>query len=295
MKALNILVPTDFSDTGVKAFGAAVTLAKLTNGRITPFHSYIPLSEIDGYFYMGLGVTAQVSNADLDRMLLDRLDEIAAEHVPAEFRGTSKIGVGSAAAAIESVAGEYDIIVMGSHGRSGVSRFIMGSVTEKVLRTVPTPVLVVRPNAKAEQIKHILMPLDVSLNSLSAIAMVRNLMASDEEIRLHLLHVVQTDEYNDDKNARIQAALQEDNLRSIVTTHLAEHRARISVEAVVSRTPAYEEIIRRAEAGSFDLIAMTRVGKSAFSYLTLGSTTANVIRGSEIPVLSVRPPEVRQE
>ena len=85
----------------------------------------------------------------------------------------------------------------------------MGSVTEKVLRMVKAPVLVVRENTSMSSVKSILMPLDLSLNSLSAISFVRNMMG-DGEARLHLLHVITTDEYNDDKNARIQAGLQEE-------------------------------------------------------------------------------------
>ena len=115
-------------------------------------------------------------------------------------------------------------------------------------------------------------------------------MMGNSETRLHLLHVITTDEYNDDKNARIQASLQEGNLKSIMHAHLSEYSARITCSSVVTRNPAYEEIVNFAKAGAYDLIAMTRVGKSALSYLTLGSTTANVIRASDVPVLSVRPP-----
>lgn len=289
MRPLNILVPIDFSDTSLKAFETALTFAKMTKGSITPFHSYIPLSEIDGYFYMGLGVTAQLSNADLDKMLLARLEELADTYVPNEYRKPARIGVGNAAVAISHISDDYDLIVMGSHGRSGVSRFIMGSITEKVLRMVKTPVLVSRLSSDSKDIKKILMPLDLSLNSLSAISFVRNLM-SDSGVQLHLLHVITTDDYNDDKNARIQASLQEDNLKSIVLAHMAEYSSRITYGSVVTRNPAYEEISNFARAGNYDLVAMTRVGKSALSYLTLGSTTANVIRASDIPVLSVRPP-----
>lgn len=289
MKPLHILVPTDFSDTSLKAFEVAVHFARLTKGSVTPFHSYIPLSEIDGYFYMGLGVTAQLSNSDLDKMLLTRLDEITEKRVPSEFRRAARLGVGNAASAIAHIADEFDLIIMGSHGRSGVSRFIMGSVTEKVLRMVKTPVLVVRETTKVESVRKVLMPLDLSLNSLSAISMVRNLMG-DGEMKLHLLHVITTDDYNDDKNARIQAGLQESNLKSIVHAHLSEYSSRITYSSVVTRNPAYEEIVNFAKSGSYDMIAMTRVGKSALSYLTLGSTTANVIRASDLPVLSMRPP-----
>ena len=289
MKPLNILVPIDFSDASLNAFNIALTFAKMTKGSITPFHSYIPLSEIDGYFYMGLGVTAQLSNADLDKMLLARLEELADTHVPSEYRKPARIGVGNAAVAISHISDEYDLIVMGSHGRSGVSRFIMGSITEKVLRMVETPVLVSRLSSDHPEVKKILMPLDLSLNSLSAIAFVRNLL-SNPEVHLHLLHVITTDDYNDDKNARIQASLQEDNLKSIVSAHMAEYSSRISYGSVVTRNPAYDEISNFTKAGKYDLITMTRVGKSALSYLTLGSTTANVIRASEVPVLSVRPP-----
>lgn len=289
MRPLEILVTTDFSDTSLKAFETAAMFATMTKGHVTPFHSYIPLSEIDGYFYMGLGVTAQLSNVDLDKMLLVRLEEMADTYISTQYRKPARLGVGNAANAISNVSDDYDLIIMGSHGRSGVSRFIMGSVTEKVLRMVKCPVLVVRENTNLTDVNSILMPFDLSLNSLSAISFVRNLM-DDGETRLHLLHVITTDEYNDDKNARIQAGLQEGNLKSIVHAHLSEYSGRITYSSVVTRNPAYEEIVNFAKAGAFDLIAMTRVGKSALSYLTLGSTTANVIRGSEKPVLSMRPP-----
>lgn len=289
MKPLNILVPTDFSETAENAFTAALWLVRQTGGKITPFHSYIPLNEVDGYFYMGFGVTAQLNNTELDNHLMARLNETADRLIPGEFRGTPVIGTGAAANAISNIAHNYDLVVMGSHGRSGVSRFILGSVTEKVLRMVKTPVLAVKEIVPDGMFRKILLPLDLSLNSLSVISFVRNLLA-DGDTTVDLLHLVTTDDYNDDKNARIQASLQEDNLKSIVSAHIAEFRSRVNIISVVSQKPPYEEIIERAENGNYDLIAMTRVGKSALSYLTLGSTTANVIRGSQIPVLSVRPP-----
>lgn len=289
MKPLHILAPTDFSDTSLKAFETANFLANFSKGSVTPFHSYIPLSEIDGYFYMGLGVTSQLSNTDLDKMLTEKLNEVADQHIPAALRKPVRLGLGNAANAIENIAEAYDLIVMGSHGRSGLSRFIMGSVAEKVLRMVSVPVLIVKEDHQLTKLKSVLIPLDLSLNSISVIAFIRNLMG-EGSINVHLLHVITTDEYNDDKNARIQAHLQESNLQSIIDTHLSEYSSRITYSTLVNRNPAYEEIVNYAHSGDFDMIAMTRVGKSALSYITLGSTTANVIRATDLPVLSVRPP-----
>ena len=122
MKNLNILVPVDFSDLSYQAFKAAEILAEYFDGTITPFHAYIPITDIDGSYYMGLGVATQTAAQDLEPILEDRLQEVAKEYVNEKFLKSSKLGVGNPAHAIVEESDEYDLIVMSTHGRTGFSR-----------------------------------------------------------------------------------------------------------------------------------------------------------------------------
>jgi nucleotide-binding universal stress UspA family protein len=138
-----VLVPTDFSAPSEAAFQLACSLARDHGGRVVVLHVYPrPLShgevvarrQEDGY------------EDDLWRML-HQLRPAGGE-VPVEHR----LAEGDAAEEIVRLAGELncDLIVMGTHGRTGLARLLFGSVAEKVLRQAPCPVLTVKAVAAAQ-------------------------------------------------------------------------------------------------------------------------------------------------
>ncbi len=135
-----ILVPTDGSEFAKKAQLHALFLAKVSGAEI------IALSVSENHFINGISVTEEVEQ--LNQLLKDRCEEDLKEFEEMNGDGvkiSSVIKEGSPANVILEVAIEEDIdlIVIGSSGKSGFDRFILGSVSDKVVNAAKCPVLVV--------------------------------------------------------------------------------------------------------------------------------------------------------
>lgn len=139
----NILAPTDFSDVSNSAAGYAAKLAVATGARLH-LHHIVP-DVMDGRSAVE---TPHLGHAldDAEKEGNAKLKELLSEHEKAALSLTSYVGFGPPADEITEYAGKNDIdlIVMGTHGRSGLEKMWLGSVTEKVLRHATCPVLVVR-------------------------------------------------------------------------------------------------------------------------------------------------------
>jgi nucleotide-binding universal stress UspA family protein len=145
----HILVPHDFSETAEYALSYALALADKFAARITVVHAY----EVPAYGYPDALVASLEFTAEIERTLSKSLEEVKARassgKVPVEAflrRGTAWSEI--TAAATESKA---DLIVMGTHGRRGVARALLGSVAEKVVRTATCPVLTVHLPESAQR------------------------------------------------------------------------------------------------------------------------------------------------
>ncbi len=142
--ARRILVATDFSDVSARAVEAAVDLCGKLGASLVVVHAYtLPayIMPIEGT----LMATPQYA-AELTVRLQDALDRVVE---PLSARGLvvqSKLVLGVAHAEIVRVAAEVgaDLVVVGTHGRSGLPHAVMGSVAERVVRACPVPVLSVR-------------------------------------------------------------------------------------------------------------------------------------------------------
>jgi len=148
MAPKNILVPVDFSDPSEAALDYAVALAKPLGAKVTVVHSYeIPV--------VGLPEGAMVLTADVaERILTASQAALDATLERRKDAGVVLVGLlknGDPRDVVPATAKEVgaDLIVMGTHGRRGIARALLGSVAESVLRTAPAPVLAVRaPAAK---------------------------------------------------------------------------------------------------------------------------------------------------
>ncbi|MEX2523678.1 MAG: universal stress protein [Gammaproteobacteria bacterium] len=139
-----ILVPIDFSDASIAAFVNALDLAGALDAEIRVIHIHqlqVPYVG-DGGFY--------VPEMDEDEALEERRKELE-EFVKKHANGSSltinqEVRLGDPETEINEMADEFqvDLVVMGTHGRSGLSHLLMGSVTENVLRHTNVPVMVVR-------------------------------------------------------------------------------------------------------------------------------------------------------
>ena len=194
---------------------------------------------------------------------------------------------------------DADLLVLGTHGRSGFQRLFLGSVTEKVMRTVKCPTLIVPPRAPEIRpdapvtFRRILCPIDFSDSSLGALEYAIN-MAEESDAKLTVLHVsevpavVQEPFVVDGGFAAVREAAAADVLRRLHNLIPDEARAYSTVDAAVVEGRAYREILRKAAEQKADVIVMGVHGRGALDLLLFGSTTHHVIRGSTCPVLIVR-------
>jgi nucleotide-binding universal stress UspA family protein len=193
-----------------------------------------------------------------------------------------------------------DLLVLGTHGRSGVQRLFLGSVAEKVIRKASCPTLVVPPRAcdvsptTPVQFHHILCAVDFSDCSLTGLAQALSL-ARQTTARLTLLHVIEIPpELRENAMAadfdvdRIRAAAEAEALRRL--RDLIPHPSQLPtrVTTAVEEGKAYRVVLRTAADVNADLIVMGVHGRSALDLAVFGSTTHHVIREAKCPVLIVR-------
>jgi nucleotide-binding universal stress UspA family protein len=137
-----ILVATDFTETSDRALDFGVELARKFGATITIVHAYqIPaMGFADGGYIAGAEVAAQLSTAGQNR-----LDSVVAGKKISGIPMQAVLREGVAWEEVNAVAKEIDanLIVIGTHGRRGLARALLGSVAENVIRTSTTPVLVI--------------------------------------------------------------------------------------------------------------------------------------------------------
>jgi nucleotide-binding universal stress UspA family protein len=297
-----ILVPIDFSPPSDAALAYARIFARA-------FGSTLHLLNVTGPTFL----RAIVANpADREIAILNRLDDRLTDEDRGQFRAVTAVEQ-SDAPADEIIRyarlRDIELIVMGTHGRTGVSHFLLGSVAETVVRTAPCPVLTLRDPAGHVSTprgtpSRVLVPTDFSPPSDRALDYAR-LIAARTGASLHLLHVleelVDTASFGSEvfvpdapevRAARVAQA--QERLAHRIGTGDAE-RPRATTDVVVGS--GAKTIASYAADHGYDLIVMGTHGRTGFSHLVMGSVAEQVVRNAECPVLSTHHPreEVRRE
>lgn len=288
MKNFKILVPTDFSELSYKAFEAAAYFADLFDGTVTPFHAYIPLSEMDSFYYTGVGLSGQVDYDQIEKTVVDRLDEVSRIKVSADRLKKPLLGVGNPAHAIAEAAEAFDLVVMTTHGRTGFSRFLMGSVAEKTLRLTHAPILVVEEKSIIKKIESILITTDFSENSHKAFENALEI-AQLTGAKVELINILMREGFDSDSVVEADVRLREKELHSLIEKYFNPIKNRTKGNVIVSFKSVHEAIVHETKSNKYDLIVISTIGRTGLDYLMLGSTAANVVRSVSSPVLSINP------
>lgn len=285
---MKILVPIDFSDRSKKALEVADKFAPIIGGKITPFYSHLPISELDEPYALGMSTKMYQNFDDLEEILSARVSELSEQIVNKKHLGEPIVMMGNAAQSIIDISDDFDYIIMSSHGRTGFSRFLLGSVSEKVLRLSKIPVMIVENESAVGEFKKILVTTDFSDNSIGAFPYAVEI-AKKTEGTIDLLHVLSFDQFDDDEKDLSLRKIREERLKILKKKHFQPISDRVNSKVIVTQGSPHEAILNHVKENEYNLIVMATVGRTGINYLMMGSTTANVVRHVKNAVLSVNP------
>ena len=294
-----ILVPTDFSATSDEALVYAKTLAGRLGASLhlvyafeDPFTSAAFASEL--YSTLPLSMRDEMLR-DAERRLSERLPE----DQKTLFNGTTEILTGTPTKTIIDYSATLgaDLIVMGTHGRSGMAHLLLGSVAERVVRLAAAPVLTIRQ--PAGPVKRILVPTDFSATADAALDYA-HLVAERFGASIQLLHILDDPFVSEGLTAEAyisEAPLLRSAMLSDARSRLAHRSAPreqgIRVDSEVLFGHGAKTIADYASQRGVDLIVMGTHGRTGVAHLVLGSVAERLVRIAPCPVLTVRHPKAR--
>lgn len=297
----HILCPVDFSEFSQRALAHAAALAKWYGAELTALHV---VSALKPDPVRTLATGASVGRTLVPQTRAHILEDL--QHA-IDIAGASGIQVHLAAEEGETprrilehaTATGADLIVIGTHGRSGIDGLLLGSMAAKVVWFASCPVLTVPRLAPARTsgqvvFKRILCAIDFSPSSLRALDYALSL-GQEAEGKVTLLHVIES--FAEEEGPRVHARFDVPEYRAHLEGDARERLralvpegARIwcDVDEVVSGSKAYQGILRVATAMKADLVVMGAQGRGGFDLMLFGSSTEHVLRQAACPVLTVR-------
>lgn len=293
LRLKSLLVPTDFSPPSSRGLDCAVGLAQRFGSQIKLLH-VVDFPKIFNdkravFADWDKGIIEQ-AKARLQALQQDKIDEF----IPAN----TEVRSGRAYEQICEAAEDHgsDLVVISTHGYSGLKHLLLGSVAERVVRHAPCSVLVTRGRAPAAtepklNPKRILVPTDFSDSSLEAVDYALS-WAREYQAEIYLLHVIPSCYATTDEMVR-EVCILEAELKHTSEKELAALMKILRSQEVPIRTntrhgrPA-TEIAEAAGGFQADLIVMSTHGLTGWNRALLGSTTEEVVRHAPCPVLVVR-------
>lgn len=284
-----ILVPTDGSDGTGGVMDRAIGLARLFDAAIDTLYV------VDTRPYDGVDLGAE---ADLERSAMAAgrrtVSAVGDRAADAGLDVTETIRTGIPDAEIVTYAAETgaDLVVMGTHGRTGTERAALGSTAERALREADIPIVTVRLTGGADadegaSYDDILVPTDGSDPAGRATESAVG-FAEPTGATLHAIYVIDSSifEYENAPRSILGTLRQGGENAATAVERVAADAGLPATRTVVEGNPT-EEILAAADERDADLIALGRRGRTGRSDVLLGSTTARVVHLAEVPVLSV--------
>ena len=305
-----ILVPLDFSSHSARALQYARTFARQFGARLALLH-VVEAFPID--YILGLR-SAKIANHYLVQQARARLQQVTKQMAGAGRAPDSWVAFGRPFREITRAAKEraVDLIILATHGYTGLRHIQLGSTAERVVRHAPCPVLVVRvapsdePRGKAEQallqnakpsafnVRKILVPVDFSPQSAKALEYALP-FARCFHSAMVLLHVIHADYlFADSDYGGLDYPELLDELQQAGRKQLGDLARSIPQKYPVTTVlktghPGYS-IVETADKLGIDLIITATHGRTGFKRALLGSTAEFVVRHAHCPVLALREP-----
>jgi nucleotide-binding universal stress UspA family protein len=269
----NILVPIDFSKQSMEALKVAIELAGKTKAKITVVHvGYVPVIYDTGL----VGQPVTLNPTFIEQIQLDakkKLDRIKSNS-NSDVRINTEVLVGDITTSIKDSIEEYsaDLVVIGSSGVSGMTALLVGSVTEKIVRNSPVPVLTIWKSFSRRKIKDILLPSTLDLDQTDFVRELKKLQEMFNAT-IHILYV--NTPFNFMTDQEVQESFNE-YIKHYKLTNCKTHLRNYRTEE--------EGIINFAYSQRMDVIAMATHARKGLSHLFMGSVTEEVVDKVTIPI-----------
>lgn len=297
VKLENIICTTDFSDLSYHAVASGIALAREFKAKLYLCH-VIDLSS--SIIYGETTFALELQNDNLKNYAYNKMKTLMANM---EIEWEPIVTIGRAADEIAMIAEmkNADMIIIATRGRSGLKRFILGSVTEHLMQLTPCPLLAVRGSEKEiessldQEVKfnRILVGCDFSQDSIMAYEYGLSL-AQEFQSEIHLAHVLAPPVYKDlpksiiktrkEITRDLRAELKE-KLDSMVP---AEAYNWCTPKTILLAGQPHEELSKYAVVQNMDLVVLGVRGHSLVESLLVGSTTDRIMRQTPCPVLSIK-------
>ena len=297
-----ILCPVDFSEFSRHALDYAIAMANWYESRVSVLHVFSQWPVVDVIPSLRTSGMPPIALREVDRQALtEQLQNFIGRDAALE-KVIDPLLVEAPDVHREILAQadvqKADLVVIGSHGRSGFERLLLGSITEKVLRKATCPVMVVprrvgdRAPSGAARFSRILCPVDFSESSLTALTHAISL-AEEADARLTVLHVVEIPAGLYEASAALdidgfRVAAEASSRKRLGELIPDSVRTYCEVETVVSEGRTAREILRLAAERKADLIVMGVQGRGAVDLMVFGSNTHRVIQSASCRVLTIR-------
>lgn len=264
----NILVPCDFSKASVQALRFAVEIASKSRGEVTVLHvinltpNYIETLEINPYYVNSMSI-----QTELTQQAIRDFEELKKRLNTGETTVRFVVDRGLLSQVVLKSIHQHnaDLVVMATKGTSGLSELLVGSNTERIVRSSPVPVFAVHKNQTVAQVKNIIFPTTIDLNKHALIEKVKTLQ-SFFKAKLHLL------------NIKTPESKQKDQELKTGLENFARFYELKNYSVVVKHGKTEEEgIIKFARELEFSMIAMSTHGHTGLTHLMLGSIAEDVV------------------
>jgi len=297
-----ILCPVDFSPHSKRALDHALAIAKWYNSTVIVLH-VSPVMPVAAYV-SGSGMPAYATLTTEERdAIMQSMRRFAGCETRASGQMDFEVTEGGTVATIlaRATALPADLLVLGTHGRSGFERWVLGSITERVLRTAPCPVLTVPKDsgdAAPVVFRCVVCAIDFSECSMYALDYATSL-AQQADAQLTVVHVIELPpdiprEMHETVLAGPRSlpeylALAEEEGRARLTDAVSDRvRASVTTDTVLAAGKPYREILRVAAEHGADLLVVGIHGRGAIDRMLFGSTTQHLVRQASCPVLTLR-------
>jgi nucleotide-binding universal stress UspA family protein len=291
MSFAKILCPTDFSPGAERALRVAARTAGETGAELVIVHSwYMPPNAYSLEAPFPADLTQEIVE-DAQGGLDAAVRQAAADGAK---RVSSKLLTGVPWAEIVRLLEQeaFDLCVIGTHGRTGLARILIGSVAEKVIRHSPCSTLAVRPGDELQPFAHALVPTDFSYNAEHALELAAEVVAPRGSITL--LHVIELPVRYSGEVTNPDFARDLDKHAALALEQAAAKLRRLGDYRVTVRSrigyPGAQTLAAIDDDATIDLVVMGSHGRTGIKRALLGSVAEKVVRHARCPVLVARKP-----